>query len=103
MYPREKHYFECACMSPEHVIAFTLDEYDENDCELYLEVQLINYMPWYKRVWPAIKYLLNIEPNCGRWDTWLLNPNDANKLKDLLVKYAKKKEDEAERQASAIL
>ena len=41
--------------------------------------------------------------NCGRWDTWLLNPNDANKLKDLLVKYAKKKEDEAERQASAIL
>ena len=99
--PWTKQYFECACHSSEHTIAFIIDEYDvDNGCDLYTEVQLINWRPWYKRIWPAIKYLFNVEPVC-RWDSWLMNEDDITRLQGILA-YVKAQKNKSKGQTPTV-
>lgn len=82
------HYFDCQCGSSEHTLRFIVDieSTPHGDPELYTEVYLNQYRRWYKRLWVAIKYLFGYHCRYGHWDCWILNPDDAQRLKDMCDK-----------------
>lgn len=82
-------YMECKCMSTEHILKFYLDT---KDVELCLDVHLANWLPWYKRAWRAVKYVLGYKSKYGDFDSIILKDEDINKLMDLLSYYKKIKE-----------
>lgn len=77
-------YFDCACGSPEHTIRFTLDLDDPPSiyCDFYLD----QYIPWYKRIWVAIKYILKLPPQNAHFDNWIMRLEDTERLIQLLEK-----------------
>ena len=52
--------FKCGCGDPvdEHVTKVWVDKEDETVC---IYSSLDHYLPWYKRVIPAVKYVLGID------------------------------------------
>jgi hypothetical protein len=57
------YYIECECTSFDHLVRLNWFE-DHNvttiqdiDGWVYLEVKLSHYIPWYKRIWGAVKYV----------------------------------------------
>jgi hypothetical protein len=88
-------YFDCSCHLPEHAVRFMLqpgylpDEKDKFGMtpEFYAEVQLNNFLPWYRRLLPAVKYMFGRQASCGHWDCWLLKPEDTDRLHNLIVEY----------------
>src|SRR2546429_459069 len=78
----ETHYVDCACSDFGHVFRFILDE---TDGDIWLEVQLNHWRPWYKRAWLALRYLFLKEPAyAGHFDTTMLRLEDHAKIKELL-------------------
>lgn len=79
-------YFECDCHSSKHSFTFG----DSPDIEgnftdpVYLHIHMAQYMPWYKRIVPAIRYILGHKSKYGDWDSVLLKQNDLERLKRLL-------------------
>ena len=54
----EHRLFICECNSPDHQIIvskFTYDDYADND--VYFTVGLIEDLPFFKRLWVALRYL----------------------------------------------
>ena len=76
-------FFECVCHYDEHTIKF---EYDADDNQLYATVFLCQYFPWWIRCWVALKYALGLKCKGGHFDTWILDPRDAERLGNLLKK-----------------
>jgi hypothetical protein len=79
-------YLPCECASSEHAIVFVLDK--ENK-ELWLEIHLNTYLPWWKRVWSAIKYIFGYKSEYGHFDCWMMRPDDANKIIELMKEISK--------------
>lgn len=77
----EFHHFDCACADYAHSIRFV---YDPDDAELHLEVHLNNYLPWYRRIWPAIKHVLGMQVKWGHYDVTLLKEEDYVRLHELM-------------------
>lgn len=77
----EHRYFDCQCSDFNHVIRFVLDE---KDGEAWLEVNINPYLPWYKRVWEAVRYVFGKRPAYGHYDTVMLREEDYHQLHDLL-------------------
>lgn len=80
-------YLECACDSAEHTLRFTLDVVDNEFAEIYVEVQLNQYLPWYKRVYRAVQYIFGYECKYGHFDTTILNNKNIPQLKDILEEF----------------
>lgn len=74
-------YVECECESAEHVIRFVADDEDK---ELYMEVQLVNCSYWWRRAWKALKYVFGYECKFGHWDVTILNIKERNKIREIL-------------------
>lgn len=74
-------YFECQCHSDEHTLKFSLDE---DDGSLYTSVFLHDYKPWYKKVWPAIKYIFGHTSKYGHWDCFEMQPKDHRRFIKLI-------------------
>ena len=77
-------FFECRCGADEHTLRFILDLEVADDPELHAHVFLNDWRPWYKRWWVAIKYALGYKCKYGHWDSWILCPEDAHRLKAML-------------------
>jgi len=80
------YFFECACGSPEHTIRFTLDKSDDPPmvfCDFYLD----HYMPWWKRIYVAIKYILKRPPNNSHFDDWIMYAADVTRLRDMCEEF----------------
>ena len=79
-------HLDCDCHSPEHIIRYSLWAWDYNDRpEMFVEVQAGHYLPWYKRIWPAIKYMFGI-PGLD-WHEAIIRPQDVDKLTSMLEEY----------------
>jgi hypothetical protein len=76
----QHHYVDCQCSDFGHVIRFVMDE---EDGELWLEVHMNHYEPWYKRIWNAVKYVLKKDVAYGHYDVTMLRNEDLVKLHDL--------------------
>jgi len=79
-------YMECACGSTEHLMKFHIDL---DDGDLCLDVHLANWLPWYKRLYRAIKYLFGYKSKYGDFDNIIMKDEDVDRLLELL-KYQKK-------------
>ena len=78
-------YFDCECSDFGHVIRFSLDH---EDGSLWLEAHMCLWLPWYRRVWHAIRYVFGYPRLYGHYDITLLRNEDYDRLKALLDRSA---------------
>lgn len=73
----------CNCSGLDHNVVF---DYDEQYGELIIHAQLNHYLPWYKRIPLAIRYIFGYDTHrCHYIETVLLKGgNEIQKIKDLL-------------------
>ena len=72
---RHPHYIECECGDFAHIIRFTID--DEYTCEspISLETRLNHYLPWYKRLVQAVRYLFGVDTTYCQYDSRRFSPH----------------------------
>jgi len=76
----EKIYLECECDSLEHTMVV---QYDPQDGDCYVSVQLSRYGAWWQRAWGALKYVFGYQCKYGQWDCTLLDSSQLAKLRDV--------------------
>lgn len=86
-------YFECVCFSDEHMLKFILDDgkidnKKDYEPELYCGI-FLEETSFFSRLYKAIKYVFGYKCKYGHFGNWVLNKNDADKLKELLLDYKK--------------
>ena len=70
----------CVCYQPGHIISAQKD-----DKFVYLSVSADNFLPWYKRIIIAFKYVFGITyDNTQMYDCVMLADEERNKLIDFL-------------------
>lgn len=80
----EKHWFDCQCSSMEHSFRVT---YNENDCEIYIEMRLGTWLPWWRRILNAFRYVFSPgSSRYGHYDEVMLRGEDVGKLINILEK-----------------
>lgn len=87
----KSHYIECDCHSTEHTIKFL---YDEDEKDLYFEVQLCQTKSFWGRVWAAIKYVFGYECRYGHWDCFLFSIDEAKATEKILQRFINDKTNE---------
>ena len=78
MIKRKSELFVCACSIPQHI--FYATKY-EDEPEFYFYTRLNNWLPWYRRIYHAIKYVFG--GDC-EWDEVILEEHDAQRLIEFL-------------------
>ena len=88
----EKDILLCECNSDEHqiIIHYNEEEFENgqryNVC--YAHIHLTTYKFFWKRLIYGIKYVFGYKSKYGAWDEFMFNPEDADKLQEL-VNYLK--------------
>lgn len=77
----ETDHFDCQCSDFNHTFRLTLDP---QDGEVWLDVRLNHYDPWWKRVWNAVKYVFKRDVAYGHYDVTLLREEDYDRIRDIL-------------------
>ena len=81
--------FSCECCSPEHMVRVGMyDDWNGNMPEFYMQVTADNFMPWYKRVWAAIKFVFGY-PTL-KWHSVTLTYSDVRLLQEKIDEYQAK-------------
>lgn len=76
------YYFDCQCDNFDHVIRFT---YDRNPPEISVEVRMNDWLPWWKRVILALKYIFKMHRGLGMdYNLSLLKKDDLPKLENMI-------------------
>ena len=81
-------HLDCCCGSPQHTLRFVLDFDTFGDDEIptiYTDVQMAHYLPWYKRIWVAIKYIFGYD-TVDHYGCWELDHTDADRMITMLTK-----------------
>jgi hypothetical protein len=68
---------------------FILDKEAE---EIYVEVFLNDYLPWYSRVWRALQYVFGYKCKYGHWDCTIIDREGVKKLREIFDEFEKPKE-----------
>jgi hypothetical protein len=73
--------FECVCHSFDHNMRMTLDldEQEEKGRRLptiFIDVGMSQYLPWYKRVWVGLKYMIGYAST--QYGSWEINYNNGD-------------------------
>lgn len=86
-YDPEILHVDCECQNFLHSVRF---HYDPEYGELQVETHLGNWLPWYKRVWLAFKYVFKmVYPVHLQYDCTLIRPKDYGKLRALIERAEK--------------
>ena len=88
------HRFECTCSTFDHNVRF---ETDNELGSITISVPLNHWLPWWKRLWLAVKYVLGRTERYGHYDTVELNPHDYDRIRALLDDSLEKLETEKAR------
>jgi len=83
----QRKIFICACNNLEHLISFW---YDEEDNLLYIEIHLVTYKTFFKRLWFGLKYAFGYKSIFGAYDEIILHIDDQKKLFEILKKKLKR-------------
>lgn len=75
------HRFECSCGSFDHNVRF---EVDEDMGHISISVPLNHWLPWWKRLWLAVKYVFKRTERYGHYDTVMLSPHDYDRIRALM-------------------
>lgn len=81
-------YFECKCFTDEHTLRWTLD-LDKEDPGIYTSVHLGTYRSFWKRLWHGLRYAFGYKSRYGDFHCWLMNPDDAARMRAMLEKLEK--------------
>lgn len=86
--------FVCNCHLPDHCfIIRQFDWGDDNDPdlpEISFNIGLTTYKNIFKRIWAALKYIINPKSNCHLFDEILLKEEDLDKIINILQKHKEK-------------
>lgn len=83
----EKEYFECQCHGDEHILTFSFWVVsDDPDCYVHI---FLNHRRWYKRIWPAIRYIFGYKCKFGHFDEMILKHKDVSRLRELCQEFEK--------------
>lgn len=77
-------YLECECGNFSHTFRLTHDYIDNSIC---LEVNLNHYLPWYKRVVAAVRYIFKMNRSHEHYDVTLLTSQSMEDLAYLADDY----------------
>lgn len=77
----KKEVFLCDCGAPEHQFIVTWDT-DPMEHDMYVEVRLNNYLPWYKRIRAALGFIF--KKGEANYDVVILNKDDQDRLAGVL-------------------
>ena len=81
--------FSCECCSPAHMVSVGIyDNWNGNMPEFYMQVTADNFMPWYKRIWVAFKFVFGY-PTL-KWHDVMLTYGDVRRLQEKLDEYQTK-------------
>ena len=83
----EDNYFQCHCSSDEHTMRFMLDMKDACGPFLYAHFFINTYDNVFKRIWTGIKYIFGYKCKYGHWDEWIMEPKDAERLRNMLDQF----------------
>lgn len=76
------YYFDCQCDNFDHTIRFT---YDGNPSEITVEVRMNDWLPWWKRVLVAFKYIFKMNRKTGfDYDCTILKKDDLYILEKMI-------------------
>jgi len=79
-------HLDCECHSPEHIVRYSFYDWGTDDMpEFFVEVQACHYLPWYKRVWAAIKYAVGYDG--VKWHDAIIKRKDVDVLQKMLSDY----------------
>lgn len=78
------YYFQCDCDSQEHTIGI---EFDVENKEVCMHVQLARYHGFFGRLKNAIKYLFGYQCKYGHWDTTIMSEQTFMDLYNLMGRY----------------
>jgi hypothetical protein len=81
----DRDVFFCVCNTPSHNFCIWESIEDGKVDDICIEVHLDNFMPFYKRLWTAIKYLFKKIPR-GCYDEVILEKPNVEKLVNALNK-----------------
>lgn len=77
----ETDHFDCQCSDFNHTFRVTLDP---QDGDVYIDVRMNYWEPWYKRIWNAVKYVFKKDTAYGHYDVTLLREEDYDRIRDIL-------------------
>lgn len=80
----ENYYFECQCASFNHIFKIV---HDQKDNSVWLETHLNHYLPWYKRVVAAFRFIFKMKSCYDHFDSTMLCPKDMESLTYLVDDY----------------
>lgn len=73
--------FICDCNSLEHTFSFW---YDDETNDVHIMPRLKNYKNIFQRIIGAVKYILGHKSKYGDFDSFIIDPNDAVKIRKYL-------------------
>ena len=80
-----KEFFECECHAREHMVVDGVYDFSGGPPDFFMEVTADNHLPWYRRIWPAIKYIFG-QPSL-KWHDVLIRPADVTRLQGCIDTY----------------
>ncbi|MSQ13096.1 MAG: hypothetical protein EXR47_02945 [Dehalococcoidia bacterium] len=97
--PRRRLSTLCECQDPSHQMEFILDEWDDDDAELYISVQLNQLHGFPKRCWLALRYIFGARSrySYGHWDEGSISLESARELQPMLAEFIALREQEDQR------
>jgi len=89
----ETKYFECMCHSDEHRLVFQWNDWEDvkNDSswfpDMYTTAYLKTFGNRFKRLKKGLQYMFGQKVKHGFFDCFLLDPYDAQRLRDMVGDY----------------
>lgn len=82
-------YASCECSSPNHVFKLAMERWEGEtpSATVELSVHLSHFLPWWRRIGRAAKYVLGVKSHDTDWDSVLLRRTDAESMLVLLNEY----------------
>jgi hypothetical protein len=77
--------FLCDCHSAEHMLIVTVHDNGDDTRDFCLQISAQNYLPWYHRMWCAVKYIFG-QPSL-QWHDVMLSRQDVDKLAECVRVY----------------
>lgn len=76
----EHQHFDCQCTELAHSLRFSVDP---TDGDIWIDVHL-NRLPWHKRLWIGVKYILGVNDRGIQYEETLLRHEDYQRIRDML-------------------
>lgn len=87
----EVKFLECVCKDNSHLVVIKCETWDNNSPEIHIGYQLNSYLPWYKRIVHAVRYVFGKRNDESAWDTTILTEDGIQELEIVLKEYKKSK------------